>query len=245
MPRRVAPLSVKKLASVRPGEKPIELVDGFVPGLRVRILPSGTRTWSLNIRDSKGIRRRFEVGPGLSLAEARRKAEDLRRNVRGGADPTTERRAARQRALAAKGGVGTLAALVETYFANGPGARQRRAVKSRQQLETVFATMLNKPLLDIRRAELQLIADNRQSAASASLAIRILRPCLKWAEKRGLVGRDPWDEGRLGFIFRTWLDLRRLSETDLQILSRLGRETLKKDLKSLNVRGRHRTRRSG
>jgi len=77
MPRRVAPLSVKKLASVRPGEKPIELVDGYVPGLRVRVLPSGTRTWSLNIRDSKGVRRRFEVGSGLSLAEARRKAEWL------------------------------------------------------------------------------------------------------------------------------------------------------------------------
>ena len=106
MPRRVAPLSVKRLASVRPGPRPIELVDGYVPGLRIRILPSGTRAWSLNIRDSKGVRRRFEVGSGLSLAEARRKAEDLRRNIRGGADPTTERRAARQRALAAKGGVG-------------------------------------------------------------------------------------------------------------------------------------------
>lgn len=187
MPRRVAPLSVKKLASVRPGLKPIELVDGYVPGLRIRILPSGTRTWSLNIRDSKGIRRRFEVGSGLSLGEARRKAEDLRRNIRGGADPTTERRAARQRSLAAKGGVGTLAALVETYFTNGPGGQQRRAAKSRQQLEAVFAVALNKPLLDIARAELQLIADGWQSAASASLAIRILRPCLKWAEKRGLV----------------------------------------------------------
>lgn len=187
MPRRVAPLSVKKLGSVRPGKKPIELVDGYVPGLRIRILPSGTRTWSLNIRDSKGIRRRFEVGSGLSLAEARRKAEDLRRNIRGGADPTTERRAARQRALAAKGGVGTLAALIESYFTNGPGARQRRAAKSRQQLETVFASVLNKPSLDIGRAELQLIADGWQSAASASLAIRILRPCLKWAEKRELV----------------------------------------------------------
>jgi hypothetical protein len=57
--------------------------------------------------------------------------------------------------------------------------------------------------------------------------------------------REPWEEGRLRFIFRTWLDLHRLSETDLQILSRLSRETLKKDLKSLNVRGRHLTRRSG
>ena len=113
----------------------------------------------------------------------------MRRNIRGGADPTTERRAARQRALAAKGGVGTLAALVETYFTNGPGARQRRAVKSRQQLEAVFATVLNKPLLDIARAELQLIADGWQSAASASLAIRILRPCLKWAENVDLSGK--------------------------------------------------------
>ena len=187
MPRRVAPLSVKRLASVRPGPRPIELVDGYVPGLRIRILPSGTKAWSLNIRDSKGVRRRFEVGSGLSLAEARRKAEDLRRNIRGGADPTTERRAARQRAMAAKGGIGTLAALVESYFTNGPGARQRRAAKSRQQLETVFASVLNKPSLDIGRAELQLIADGWQSATSASLAIRILRPCLKWAEKRRLV----------------------------------------------------------
>jgi integrase len=77
--------------------------------------------------------------------------------------------------------------LVETYFTNGPGARQRRAAKSRQQLEAIFAVVLDKPLLDIALAELQLIADGWQSAASASLAIRILRPCLKWAEKRGLV----------------------------------------------------------
>jgi integrase len=187
MPRRVPPLSVKTLASVRPCKKPIELVDGYVPGLRIRILPSGTRAWSLNIRDSKGVRRRFDVGSGLSLAEARRKAEDLRRTIRGGADPTTERRAARQRAKAARGGVGTVGALIQTYFTNGPGGQQRRAAKNKQLLETVFATVLNKPVLDVERVELQLTADAWRSAATASLAIRILRPCLKWAEKRGLV----------------------------------------------------------
>lgn len=187
MPRRVPPLSVKTLASVRPGNKPIELVDGYVPGLRVRVLPSGTRAWSLNIRDSKGVRRRFDVGSGLSLSAARRAAEDLRRAIRGGADPTTERRAARQRALAAKGGVGTLEALLQTYFTNGPGGQQRRASENRQQIETVFTGVLDKPVLDLTRAELQLMADNWPSAASASLAVRILRPCLKWAEKRELV----------------------------------------------------------
>jgi hypothetical protein len=62
---------------------------------------SGTRTWSLNIRDSKGVRRRFDVGANLGLSEARRKAEKLRKAVRDGADPTSERRAGRQRAQAA------------------------------------------------------------------------------------------------------------------------------------------------
>jgi hypothetical protein len=91
MPKRVAPLSAKALAAARPGDRPTELVDGYVPGLRVRVLPTGARTWSLNIRDSKGVRRRFNVGIGLGLAEARRKAEELRREIRDGADPTKER----------------------------------------------------------------------------------------------------------------------------------------------------------
>jgi len=172
MPKRVPPLSVKALTAVRPGKSPIELVDGFVPGLRVRVLPSGTRAWSLNIRDSKGVRRRFDVGSGLGLAAARRKAEDLRRDIRGGANPTTERRAARQRAQAARDCVGTLVALIETYFRNGPGSQQSRPAESVGLLKAVFAKVLDKPMLDIERAELQLVADGWRSAVTASLTIR-------------------------------------------------------------------------
>ena len=76
MPKRAPPLSAKSLAAVRPGDRPIELVDGYVPGLRVRVRPSGARTWSLNIRDSKGVRRRFNLGIGLGLG---RHAGKLRR----------------------------------------------------------------------------------------------------------------------------------------------------------------------
>jgi integrase len=93
----------------------------------------------------------------------------------------------RQRAYDAKTGVGTVGALIDTYFTNGPGAQQRRAMRSKRQLETVFAKVLDKPVLDMERAELQLIADSWRSPATASLAVRLLRPCLKWAVKRGLV----------------------------------------------------------
>jgi integrase len=193
MPKRVPPLSAKTLANIRIGKHAIELADGYVPGLRVRVLPSGTRSWSLNIRNDQGVRRRFDLGAGLSLAEARRKAEDLRRAVRDGADPTAERRAARQRAQAARDGVGTLAALLDTYFSAGPGAELRRAQQAKKLIKAVFAEALGVPLLDIQRPNMQLLADEWASRHSAALAIRSLRPCLKWAEKRGMVQIGVWD----------------------------------------------------
>jgi integrase len=187
MPKRVPPLSAKTLSAVRATNKTIELIDGHLPGLRVRILPTGTKSWSLNVRDRTGARRRFDIGCGLGLAEARRKAEDLRRAIRDGADPTSERRAARQRTQAAQQGRGTINELLETYFTKGPGAQRRRARKHKRLVQTVFSKVLDWPMLDVSGPELQLIADGWRSPATASLAVRLIRPCLKWAERRGLV----------------------------------------------------------
>src|SRR6185437_1986787 len=147
----------------------------------------------LNIRDSKGIRRRFDVGSGLGLSEARAKAEQLRKTVRDGSDPTSERRAARQRAQAARDGVGTFRGLLESYFTKGPGSKQRRAAKTKQLLEVVFANVLDGAVLDLDRTRLQLIADGWKSAQTASLAIRSLRPCLKWAARRAFVSTGTAD----------------------------------------------------
>jgi integrase len=200
MPKRVPALSAKALAATRPGAEPVELVDGHIPGLRVRIHPSGARTWSLNIRDATGTRRRFDVGAGLGLAEARRRAEELRRSIREGANPTTERRAARQRTQAARDGVGTLGALFEAYFLKGPGRERRRAAKTLRLLKTVFSGLLNKPALDVSRAELQRLADSWRSPTSASLAVRLARPCLKWAERREQVAKGTSDLETVGTV---------------------------------------------
>jgi hypothetical protein len=93
MAKRVPPLSSIQVAKLKPHpDKTVELVDGAVPGLRLRLTPLGTRSWSLNVR-AAGIMRRFDVGAGLGLAEARQKAIQLRRTIRAGGDPTAERRA--------------------------------------------------------------------------------------------------------------------------------------------------------
>jgi len=82
MPKRIPPLSTVQLAQIKSDpSKVIEHIDGAFPGLRFRVTPAGTRSWSLNIR-ANGKMRRFEVGRNFSLSEARSKAEELKFKIR-------------------------------------------------------------------------------------------------------------------------------------------------------------------
>ncbi|MGA9847587.1 MAG: integrase arm-type DNA-binding domain-containing protein, partial [Roseiarcus sp.] len=92
MPKRVAPLNAMQVERIKPGE---ELIDGAVPGLRVSRTVAGL-SWGLSVR-VKGARRWIKVGAGIGLAEARRRAERLRRDIADGKDPAEERAAAKQR----------------------------------------------------------------------------------------------------------------------------------------------------
>ena len=92
MPKRVSPLSARAVDSLKEGQ---EKADGALPGLRVRNV-SGERVWSLFVVPPKAAtKRRFEVGRGLSLAEARAQGAELRKHIREGRDPTSEKKSQR------------------------------------------------------------------------------------------------------------------------------------------------------
>jgi integrase len=187
MPKRIQPLTAKGLAAVRPRDgEVIELGDGAVAGLRVRITKGG-RFWSLNIRNPQGERRRFDVGDNLSLAEARRRAERLKQAIKEGADPTAERREARRRVKNARAGIGTFGSLVDAYFGEGDGESLRTKDEQRARIRHVFGKHLDRPAIDITAPELQVVADAHPSASSAGRAIAYLKPLARWASKRGLM----------------------------------------------------------
>ena len=187
MAKRVPPLSSAQVSNLKPDlTRVVELIDGAVAGLRLRVTPAGTKTWSLNIR-AAGIMRRFDVGAGLGLAEARKKAEDLRRQVRAGADPTAGRRALRARAKAAEQGIGTFGAVIDAYFSTGPGAGLRSKREQLKRLRSVFAAYLGRPALNVDGVALQLTIDAHGAKTAAARAVAYLSPVLKWAAKRSLV----------------------------------------------------------
>ena len=187
MAKRVPPLSAATLTKFKPDPvKVLELVDGAVPGLRVRITPAGTRSWSLNIR-AQGKMRRFDVGRSLGLAEARLKAEELRRRIKDGADPTAEKRTSRQQTHLASQGIGTFEAILEAYFKSGQGAGLSTKDDQVRRIRSVFAVHLKRIALEIKSSELQLSIDKHGAKVSAARAASYLTPVLQWAKRRDLV----------------------------------------------------------
>lgn len=187
MPKRVKPLNAKQLEKWKPDpELTLELPDGAVPGLWVRLTPKGDMSWSLNVR-VQGVRRRIAVGRGLKLAEARRKAEETRLAVGRGEDPTEASRAADRRRKAAAMGVGTLGSVIAAYYEAGPGATLRSGAAARALVERVFTDHLSRSALDVRSAELQLLIDRWRSKSSGRHCAAYFRPVMRWACKRGLM----------------------------------------------------------
>lgn len=188
MAKIVPALNARQFAAWCSAKGADELIDGAVPGLRVRRGLSGEVSWSLSVR-LNGERRRIAIGTGLGLAEARVKAEEARRQVKVGVDPNAARREALARAQAAKTGLGTLGGVVETYFSTGDGKDLRSAKVQEDHLRTVFAVLLCRPALDVSAADLQtaILAWSKRSVRAAQLASAYMRPVARWAEGLGLM----------------------------------------------------------
>jgi integrase len=81
-------LTARQIQGLRATGKQYELVDGQVPGLRLRVSQQGTKSFMLLYRH-RDAKRRVRLGrfPELGLAEARRIANRLLAEARAGHDP--------------------------------------------------------------------------------------------------------------------------------------------------------------
>lgn len=187
MAKRVPALTAIAFAKIKPHPtKTIELVDGAVAGLRLRVTPAGSKTWSLNIR-ANGVMRRFDVGKELGLTDARKKATALRQQINDGADPTAERREQRSKAVSAKMGIGTFDAVIDAYFADGNGAGLKSKADQTKRIKQVLAAHLKRPAKDITSSDLQRAVDAYDAKVAAARAVGYVKPLVKWALKRGLM----------------------------------------------------------
>lgn len=97
MPRQTKQLSVTEVKNAKAKEKEYYLVDG--QGLKLRVLPSGSKQWLFNYyRPTNGKRANLNLGrfPDVSLVQARKASLNAKELIAQGVDPQDERKRQQQ-----------------------------------------------------------------------------------------------------------------------------------------------------
>ncbi len=97
MPRQTKPLTATEVKNAKSKDKEYNLVDG--QGLKLRVLPSGSKQWQLNYyRPTNGKRTNLNLGryPDVSLVQARKSSMEAKELIAQGVDPQEERKRKQQ-----------------------------------------------------------------------------------------------------------------------------------------------------
>lgn len=214
------------IAKAQPTERPYRLSDGKVPGLAIRIQPSGVKLYELRYGPRKSST--YVVGrwPGLTLESAR--AEAIRKlvEIQEHGAPVAIRNK-RETAARAEGTlIVTLADLIKHRLEAHLTTHQKSGAASVNRLRSVFADLLDKPMVDItawevekhraarRKAGVTVGTTNRDLAALKSALARAVEwdiipahPLMKVKPKSeqhtgvvrflGSIESDPTEEKRL------------------------------------------------
>ena len=132
-------LTDRYLASVKGASAPYDIRDLEVPGLRCRVMPSGERTFVLLARfsrDGNPTRRALGSYPILSLAAARDKAIQWKRQLAAGVDPAAEEE--RRRREEDRKRQNSFAAVAEQFIAHIHRQKLRTAADMERDLRKAF-----------------------------------------------------------------------------------------------------------
>jgi hypothetical protein len=199
--------SDRKRSPLPEGRKDVLLFDEALPGFGLRVTSGGTRTFIFQYRAGAKVRRTVlgTFGAELTTAQARKKAESLRGQVRDSRDPVAERRAARIAAAKAQAAEKaaqaaasyTVDAMIAHWaadhlaersesYANRVPAELRRALAEWKKAPADSFTQADAVrTLDAIKTERGPIAANRLRA--------VARACWGWAVKRGALASNPWE----------------------------------------------------
>jgi integrase len=132
-------LTDRYLAALKGAGAPYDIRDTEVPGLRCRVMPSGERTLVLLARfsrDGNPTRRALGSYPILSLAAARDKAIQWKRQLAAGVDPAAEEE--RRRREEERKRQNSFAAVAEQFIAHIHRQKLRTAADMERDLRKAF-----------------------------------------------------------------------------------------------------------
>jgi integrase len=182
-----------KIRSLKAAEKPFDVKDTQVPGLHVRVMPTGRRSFVLLGRfpGKPHPTRRALGGYGeLTLEEARDKAREWRKLISRGIDPQVQEE--RDRQLVLRQQCITFAAVAEDFIRDKlPSERKGREVEQdiRRELLPKWGgrAITDITALDVRNL-VKAIKDRRGTPYQAHNVLIIIRRLFGWAIDQAVYG---------------------------------------------------------
>jgi integrase len=222
---RARPLSDLDVRRARaPDNGRVELADGMVPGLKVRITPNSRKTWSLQV-NINGRKRRFTIGeyPAVGLAEARKRAQRVRADALDGRDPIKEKREELQ---AREADARTVFDAIDEYADVQLKPNLRTAAERERQLRAALSDHAGSPVSRLSKHDLQATVDQKARDGARIAANRIRAALIafaKWCWQRGYIaeniglGTSPATKEQPRDRLLTVVDVRRILEASHQM----------------------------
>ena len=179
-------LTDKTIEALKPEPKRYEVHDLRCPGLSLRIMPSGRKTFNIKFRYGVTQKRmKLGVYPRLSLATAREKANALLQQVDEGIDPTKRRRTTDMR----------VENVCREFIRLHAQPRNKSWREAERILEREFiAHCGQRDIREIKRWDVMELMDAAVARGSGYQANRILshvRKLFNWCIERGIVETSP------------------------------------------------------
>ena len=192
MPKRIMPLTDMKVSKAKPQDKSISLFDGA--GLYLLITPTGGKLWRFKYRfDKKEKKLAFGTYPEITLADARQRRDEARRQIAHGIDPGAVRKAQKQAKTEEKETFEIIAREWHTKFK--PTWKPSHAEQLLTRLERdVFPYLGTRPIKEIKAPELLTVLRRIESRGALETAHRARVICgqiLRYAVATGRAERDP------------------------------------------------------
>src|SRR5882672_1832947 len=186
-------LTATAVRNAKPGAKPVKIFDGG--GLFLLVNPNGSRWWRFKYRfESKEKLLSLGVYPDVSLADARAKRDDVRKQLGAGIDPGAARKARKANRLdRAANSFEVVAREWLAKFSTNWAPTYTVKVKARFEKD-VFPWIGDRPVAEITSRELLEVLRRIEKRGALETAHRALTECgqvFRYAVATGRAESDP------------------------------------------------------
>jgi integrase len=191
MAKRIVQLSETKVRTAKPKQGEYKLFDGG--GLYLLVTPSGGKLWNFKYRFN-GKEKKLSLGPypEVSLADARTKKEDARRQIVNGIDPGAVRKAMKQASTSETETFEVIAREWHAKFTPTWTPGHADTIMSRMKLD-LFPWIGTRPINEIKAPELLTVLRRVESRGALETAHRlrsIAGQVFRYAVATGRAERD-------------------------------------------------------